>query len=256
MKIVLATGGFDPIHSGHLEYFRESAKLGDIFVVGLNSDSWLTRKKGRAFMPMVERRTIIENLKMVDKVMEFNDDTNNSVNCINQLLKNYPNDEIIFVNGGDRDHTNVPEQFEFANNPKVSFVFGVGGNNKRNSSRWILDEWRAPKTDRPWGNYRVIHETGKHFKVKELNINPNSALSMQKHELRSEFWFVAEGYATVYTFENGSKKLLGVFGEHQDIWIPKNNWHCLSNETNNALRLLEIQFGDECTELDILRQNF
>lgn len=254
MKIVLATGGFDPIHSGHLEYFKESAKLGHKFIVGLNSDAWLTRKKGRAFMPLSERRSIIENLKMVDEVMDFNDDTNNSVDCIRQLLEKYPNDEIIFVNGGDRDHTNVPEQDVFVNNSKVSFVFGVGGNDKRNSSRWILDEWRAPKTERSWGNYRVIHETGKHFKVKELNVLPTHSLSMQKHQLRSEFWFVAEGYATVYTLENNNRKLIGVFGEHQYIHIPKDKWHRLANETNNSLRLIEFQYGEECTELDIIRK--
>ena len=51
MKIVLVTGGFDPLHSGHIEYFKEAKKLGDKLIVGLNSDSWLERKKGRAFMP-------------------------------------------------------------------------------------------------------------------------------------------------------------------------------------------------------------
>jgi cytidyltransferase-like protein len=254
MIIILATGGFDPVHSGHLEYFKESAKLGDRFIVGLNSDAWLTRKKGRAFMPMVERRAIIENLKMVDEVMEFDDTTNNSVDCINQLLAKYPNDEIIFVNGGDRDHTNVPEQQVFVNNPKVSFMFSVGGNDKRNSSRWILDEWRAPKTLRSWGNYRVIHETGKTFKVKELNVNPGNSLSMQKHDLRSEFWFVVEGYASLYTLDNGVEKLQGIYGVHEDIWIPKNQWHRLSNETDKPLRIIELQYGDECTELDIIRK--
>lgn len=254
MKIVLATGGFDPPHSGHMEYFKSSAKLGDYFIVGLNSDKWLTRKKGRAFMPIQERKAIIENLKMVNEVMEFNDDCNNSIECIRQILKKFPQDEIIFVNGGDRDHTNVPEQYEFENNPRVSFVFGVGGNDKRNSSRWILDEWRAPRTSRTWGNYRVIHETGKTFKVKELNVDPGKSLSMQKHEYRSEFWFVAEGYATVHTLENNNEKLIGVFGEHEDIWIPKEKWHRLSNETNTPLRLIELQYGEECTELDILRK--
>lgn len=253
MKIALATGGFDPPHSGHISYFQAAAELGDKLVVGLNSDAWLTRKKGRAFLPIQERIIIIENLKMVDEVMEFNDDRNNSIDCIYKLLEKYPNDEIIFVNGGDRDHTNVPEQFEFASHSRVSFVFGVGGNDKRNSSRWILEEWRAPKTDRPWGNYRVIHETGKTFKVKELNVSPGQSLSMQKHELRSEFWFVSEGYATIYTLENNNEKLIGVFGEHEDVWIAANKWHRLANQTDKPLRLIELQYGEECTELDITR---
>ena len=67
--------GFDPLHSGHIDYFREAKKLGDKLVVGVNSDDWLTRKKGRPFMPFKERCAIIENLSMVDQVIEvMNDD--------------------------------------------------------------------------------------------------------------------------------------------------------------------------------------
>jgi D-beta-D-heptose 7-phosphate kinase/D-beta-D-heptose 1-phosphate adenosyltransferase len=55
MKIVLITGGFDPIHSGHISYIQSAKKLGDQLVVGVNSDAWLTRKKGRPFMPLQER---------------------------------------------------------------------------------------------------------------------------------------------------------------------------------------------------------
>ena len=102
MKIVLATGGFDPLHSGHVSYFKHAATLGDKLIVGLNSDDWLARKKGRAFMPIHERLAVIGNLTMVDRAMPFNDDTNNSINCIYELLKEYPDDQIIFVNGGDK----------------------------------------------------------------------------------------------------------------------------------------------------------
>ena len=62
MKVVLVTGGFDPIHSGHIAYFKAARALGDKLIVGVNSDSWLTRKKGRSFMPVNERVTIIENI--------------------------------------------------------------------------------------------------------------------------------------------------------------------------------------------------
>jgi cytidyltransferase-like protein len=255
MKIALATGGFDPLHSGHIEYFKAARTYGDILIVGINSDDWLTRKKGRAFMPWSERFEIISNLNMVTQVVDFNDDTNNSIHCIQKLLDQYPEDEIVFVNGGDRDHTNVPEQIHFQNNPRVKFEFGVGGNDKRNSSRWILDEWKAPRTDRVWGHYRVIHETGKTFKAKELVVEPGKTLSMQKHERRSEFWFVAEGYATVYTLnQNGTERLLGVFGQHQDIWIPRDSWHRLMNDTDQPLRLIELQYGEECSETDIMRR--
>lgn len=74
MNIVLVTGGFDPLHSGHIAYFESAKQLGDKLIVGCNSDAWLERKKGRAFMPITERTTIIQNLRMVDGVILFNDD--------------------------------------------------------------------------------------------------------------------------------------------------------------------------------------
>ena len=66
MKVVLVTGGFDPVHSGHIEYFTEAKKLGDILVVGINSDDWLTRKKGRPFLPFQERLKIIQSLELAN----------------------------------------------------------------------------------------------------------------------------------------------------------------------------------------------
>ncbi len=253
MKIVLATGGFDPVHSGHIDYFNESAKLGDRLVIGLNSDAWLKRKKGRAFMPIDERKSVIGNLKVVDEVMEFNDDTNNSIDCIRQLLIKYPQSTIIFVNGGDRTSTNVPEIHEFKNESRVLFVFGVGGEHKKNSSSWILSEWKAPKTNRPWGYYRVLHENGKEVKLKELTVEPGICLSMQRHEHRSEFWFVAEGVATVYTKTETDVSHVGNFKKFDHIFIKRGEWHRLCNESESDLKIIEIQYGDNCIEEDIQR---
>ena len=89
--IVLVTGGFDPIHSGHLEYFKAARALGDRLVVGLNSDTWLTRKKGRPFMNYEERFLITANLKMVDKVIAFDDADNSSCHAIERVLENSSN---------------------------------------------------------------------------------------------------------------------------------------------------------------------
>ena len=144
-RVVLVTGGFDPLHSGHIEYFREAKRLGDILVVGVNSNSWLRRKKGREFMPSYERVQIIESLRMVDHCILFNDTDDHAIEAIRNVKIMYPNSKIIFANGGDRTAENIPEMSE----PDVKFEFGVGGYNKKNSSSWILEEWKAPKTDRP-----------------------------------------------------------------------------------------------------------
>ena len=256
MKVVVATGGFDPVHSGHIAYFKHAATLGDILLVGLNSDAWLRRKKGRAFMPYIERSAVIGNLAMVHQVLELEDSCGTGADGIRQARAMYPDAEIIFANGGDRGASNVPEQTEFADDTKVKFEFGIGGDWKQNSSRWILDEWKAPKTERDWGYYRVLHEHGKEVKLKELTVEPGQRLSMQRHDKRAEFWFVAEGQATVYTVDQRrtDAELIGVFGEHQYVFISNNHWHQLCNESNKPLRLIEIQYGEECTELDITRK--
>ena len=191
-KVVLCTGGFDPLHSGHIEYLKAAKTLGNALIVGVNSDAWLTRKKGRAFMPGPERVTILENLKFIDGVILFNDDDDTALEAIHNVKELYPNSQIIFANGGDRTKDNIPEMAV----TDVEFVFGVGGEHKKNSSSWILEEWKAPKTERPWGYYRILHEV-QGTKVKELTINPGCRLTMQKHYDRSEHWHVAEGKCTI-----------------------------------------------------------
>jgi len=109
MKIVLVTGGFDPIHSGHISYFKEAKTLGDMLIVGLNSDEWLERKKGRAFMPWNERLCVINNLSMVDEVYTFDDEDGSAKAFIKQVRAHYPTAELIFANGGDRTSNNIPE---------------------------------------------------------------------------------------------------------------------------------------------------
>jgi cytidyltransferase-like protein len=253
MKIVLVTGGFDPLHSGHMNYFNSARSLGNKLAVGLNSDAWLTRKKGQPFMSWQERAGIISNLRSVDYVIEFDDSDNTSINAIKECRRMWPDAEIVFANGGDRDHNNVPEMA--IKDDQVSFMFAVGGTDKANSSSWILDQWRAPRTDRSWGYYRVVHQVGANTKLKELTVNPKTCLSMQQHQQRAEFWFVAEGEAAVYTLNNSSDHdLVGTYTQHQHIFIAQSQWHMLCNETDQPLKLIEIQYGENCVEDDIQRR--
>jgi cytidyltransferase-like protein len=248
---VLVTGGFDPLHSGHIAYFNAAKKLGDKLIVGLNSDAWLTQKKGAPFMPISERSQIIKNLSMVDGTILFDDSDGSAIEAIKNVKMLYPDAKIIFANGGDRTKENIPEMIF----DDVEFVFGVGGEDKKNSSSWILQEWKAPKTERQWGYYRVIHDYGKRVKVKELTVEPGKHLSMQRHQDRAEHWFVAEGTATVYTVNRSTDyELLGVFNEHQSLHIPRTSWHMLANESEQPLKIIEIQYGVNCVEEDIERK--
>jgi cytidyltransferase-like protein len=251
MKIVIVTGGFDPIHSGHIALLKEAKNLGHALAVGLNSDEWLRRKKGHEFMPWSERSAIIENLKMVDIVFSFDDSDGSAIDAIKRVKEVYPDDELIFANGGDRTKDNIPEMIF----DDVEFVFGVGGEDKKNSSSWILDEWKSPKTTRPWGYYKVLHQVGKEVKLKELTVEPGKSLSMQKHKQRAEFWFVSEGEATVYTLNRKTdSELVGKFTQFDHTWIANNEWHQLVNETLEPLRIIEIQYGSDCFEEDIERK--
>ena len=102
MKIVVVSGGFDPIHSGHIELFKKASSLGDMLIVGVNSDEWLRRKKGKEFMPLKERKRIIESIKWVDSVWEFDDSDNSACELLRRVKDYYwtmGNSEIIFANG-------------------------------------------------------------------------------------------------------------------------------------------------------------
>lgn len=252
-KIVLITGGFDPIHSGHIAYFKAARQLGDLLIVGVNSDAWLTRKKGLPFMPLAERTSIIRNIVGVDYVIDFDDSDGSAKHALWMVRQSYPQDHIIFANGGDRTKTNIPEM-DF-DDDNVEFVFGVGGEDKKNSSSWILQEWKAPKTERQWGYYRVLHENGKQVKLKELTVEPGKRLSMQRHQDRAEHWFVAEGTATVYTINKSTDaELLGVYNKFDHVHISRTEWHQLCNESDQPLKMIEIQYGERCEEEDIERQ--
>lgn len=251
-RIVLITGGFDPLHSGHIAYFKAAKQLGDILVVGVNSDAWLTRKKGTPFMPYMERAAIVRNIVGVDFVIDFDDSDGSAKHAIQMVRSSYPQDTIVFANGGDRTQTNIPEMDIVDNN--LEFIFGVGGEDKKNSSSWILQEWKAPKTARSWGYYRVLHEVPG-MKVKELTVDPGCSLSMQRHELRAEYWIVSHGACVVNSMMSGGYALPPtMLAEHQEYKIPVREWHQLTNPYDVPCKIVEIQYGEKCIEEDIERK--
>ena len=256
-KYVLVTGGFDPLHSGHIAYFKDAKQLGTKLVVGLNSDDWLTRKKGRPFMPFEERLSIIKELSVVDRVISFNDDDDTAGGAIFLLQSTTnSNDEIIFANGGDRVEGAVPEEKLFGDYKNIKFIYGVGGENKANSSSWILDEWKTQKTERQWGYWRVLdHKPEKGYKVKELVIYPGKSLSDQKHFKRSEQWIILEGVVYMTTEWHGNITVVQLKPHTLPYEIDKEVWHKPANYGTENAHILEIQWGSECIEEDIERRD-
>ena len=139
--IVLISGGFDPVHSGHINLIKNAGSYGDVVVL-LNSDNWLQSKKGKEFLPFNERKIIMLGLKNVIDVIDFDDSNLTCVEGIKKALKKYDNRVIKFANGGDRNSNSTPgQEFKFCTKHNIEMLWGIGGNNKSNSSSWILEKW-------------------------------------------------------------------------------------------------------------------
>lgn len=250
-KVVLVTGGFDPLHSGHIEYFKAARELGDHLVVGVNSDEWLTRKKGRPFMPFEERCAIIKELSCVDEVMGFNDNDDTANNAIFRILSTKgTHTKVVFANGGDRTKTNIPEMTY----SDVEFVFGVGGEDKKNSSSWILKQWTKPTTQRHWGTYTVLDRNGD-WQVKELHFDVGKSLSDQRHFKRSEHWHIVQGTIHMALQYDDNKTINQTFYSGESIDIPVKTWHKATNVGDIPAKVIEVWMGTELTENDIERRD-
>ena len=131
-KIVALSGGFDPIHVGHIRMIQSAAEMGDVIVIA-NSDEWLMRKKGYIFMKYEERQEILNAMKGVYDVVKANDIDDTVCETLRYLRPD------IFVNGGDRKEGNVPEHI-LCEDMGIEMKFGVGGDDKPQSSSWLIEK--------------------------------------------------------------------------------------------------------------------
>ena len=251
MKIAVVSGGFDPIHIGHLDYIKEASKLGDKLVVCLNSDAWLIKKKGKNFHSFEERKAILLAIKWIDDVIHFEDDECGSAkNGILKVQKLYPNSHIIFCNGGDRDNDNIPE-LSLSN---IEFKFSVGGNIKKNSSSNLLKDWTYPREKRVWGSFYNLFVSNE-IKLKELIVNPDQGMSFQRHRERNEIWVISEGKCIVNFSRVDEESSQSISLTKFDHFVVKSGeWHQITNPFNKICKLIEIQFGSAVVESDIERK--
>lgn len=253
MKIIIVSGGFDPIHSGHIAYFKSARSHGDKLVVALNSDVWLENKKGKFFMPFNERKAIIESMSCVDEVIDFDDDDKGSaINALEKVKILYPDDNLFFANGGDRTNSNIPEMSVSG----IEFLFSVGGDDKKNSSSWILKNWQYYHEERLWGSFYNLFEE-EQVKVKELIVDSGKGMSFQKHFKRHEIWMVSKGSCIVnYSKDDPDNKKSIQLNKFDHYLVPLGEWHQITNPFDKTCHLIEIQYGEECTEDDIERTEY
>lgn len=138
--IVATSGGFDPLHIGHIRLLREAKKLGDKLIVILNNDNWLLFKKGHVFMKERERKEILESIRWVDKVTLTGHTKNTrDISVCRELMKIKPD---IFAKGGDRNPAKDPvPEVETCRKIGCRMVYNVGRGGKIQSSSWLLDRF-------------------------------------------------------------------------------------------------------------------
>lgn len=244
---VAVSGGFDPVHIGHVRMLKAARKLGDKLLVIVNNDHWLKNKKGFVFMPENERVELLESFPFVDKVVVTGHrkaDPDMSVS--RELARFKPS---IFANGGDRKKGNVPEDV-VCKKYGIRMEYGVGHGGKVQSSSWMIkDASRGiARSVRPWGEF-YQWDQGKGWNLKTLTIKPGKRLSLQYHHHREEWWMLVEGEAQYTVVKNG-KTVTGELKKGEFFKVLKGMTHRLSSRKGGVV--IETAFGS-FDEKDIVR---
>jgi cytidyltransferase-like protein len=144
--IIVVSGFFDPIGSQHIKLLKAAKEIDPLgsLIVGVNSDEASARKKGQpSFMSLQDRMDIVSSLKFVDLTLSFEDSDGSAKNLIRDVIARYPNEHIVFANGGDRhpDGVPIPEESLKEEFPNLEFRYGVGGYTKTGASSDLLNRW-------------------------------------------------------------------------------------------------------------------
>ena len=240
MRVAVVSGYFSPIHSGHIKLINEAKNRSDFLIVGVNNDKDQLEKTGRIFQDYETRKDIIQNLKAVDIVIDFDSSSGTAVDLLHKAEKFYPDDTITFYNAGDATDPIEAKICPSINHEYLDIPKGPS------SSEVLRKYCEGAAVEREWGSYKVLHNT-KGYRVKELTVLPGKATSLQTHDLRGEFFNVISGELTLEI--NYSTYTLK---EKECMFIPIGGLHRLSNKTDKPVIIVETWFGDS-TEEDITR---
>ena len=243
----LVSGGFDPVHVGHLRMFQDAKNLSENVIVLLNNDEWLMKKKGKPFMNEGQRKEILDEFKSISKVIIQTKSDRSSSRAIEEFVHNNPDKTVCYCNGGDRSNIRNIREADICKKLGVTLEFGIGGNTKIESSSQLSKNYLGNVEERPWGNYHIIAKN-KGYQIKEIIVSKGSKLSLQKHSRRSEFWQIVKGESKITIEENEH-----YLKEKEHIYIPKNTIHRIENIGKDELIFIEIQLGENLKEEDIIR---
>lgn len=243
-RTVAVSGGFDPVHIGHIRMFEEARALGDELVVILNNDNWLMAKKGFVFMKEAERAEVLQSLDCVDRVVVTKHAPNDPDRSVCVALKETKPD--IFANGGDRkSEEDIPEA-AICRDLDIDMIFNIGGGGKIQSSSWLTKNLQQlTKAERPWGTYENhAHTDNWHLKV--ITIKDGQRTSLQHHHHRKEIWIVVEG--TIRATVDDKELTLG----HGDMVIVEKEAKHRIHAIGGDAKLVEVSLGN-FNENDIVR---
>jgi D-beta-D-heptose 7-phosphate kinase/D-beta-D-heptose 1-phosphate adenosyltransferase len=256
IKWVAVSGGFDPLHIGHVRMLQEARELGDKLIVILNNDNWLRLKKGFVFMPEKERVELIGTFPFVDRVVLTDHKVDDSDRSVARMLRKIKPD--IFANGGDRTDKDAKSKVSSLNADQqmckelgIKMVYGVGKGGKVQSSSWMVrDAIRASvRGVRPWGEFYGWNK-GTQWYLKTLHIKPKKRLSLQYHNQRSEYWMLVEGDATATTGTSSDALTQTKLVKNEIFHVPLGTIHRLESKKGGVV--VEIAIGD-FDENDIVR---
>lgn len=248
-KITVAvSGGFDPIHIGHVRMFEEAKKHGTHLVVIVNNDNWLRTKKGYVFMPETERVELIKSFACVDDVILTDHDIDDTDRTVCRTLTQLKPD--VFANGGNRGETNTPEA-SVCEDLGIAQVYNTGAGGKMQSSSWLVQDALkgATRSVRPWGHFNA-HDKGEGWYLKTITVNPGQRLSLQYHHFREEYWMLIEGEVTATLGNDRDSLVKTPLKKGEIFFIPQTAIHRLESETGG--KIVEIALGN-FDENDIIR---
>lgn len=245
---VAVSGGFDPIHIGHVRLMREARSLGDRLVVIINNDNWLRLKKGYVFMPESERVEIIRAFPFVDKVILTDHKKNDPDMSVSRMLRALR--PAIFANGGDRKEGNTPEDVACVE-LGIEMAYNAGTGGKIQSSSWMIrDAVRGiVRSVRPWGEFYAWNK-GERWYLKTIHIKPKQRLSLQYHLRRSEYWLLVEGDATATIVDGSGGRAQATLKVGELFHVPQGTIHRLQSKAGAVV--VEVAHGD-FDENDIVR---